>query len=201
MEFERLKLSRGLAVVMAVDMCSSSDIIEDLTGRDAMEPYDKAVTKLKHLLAETQKNTIRFDPYKFTGDGWILLFPESEAAGKGAAMLNLMRDLSALYDRVFESILRPHLDVIPETLGMTFGLDYGNLHPTTIFQNWEYVGRTINVACRLQSKAAPNTALVSNPAFARYITPAAGFAVVDRKHSLKNIRGGADFHCKEVALR
>lgn len=56
-------------------MCSSSDIIEELTLSGDLRCYDQLLTSLKEYLAKAQ-DTVLFDPYKFTGDGWILLLPK-----------------------------------------------------------------------------------------------------------------------------
>jgi len=64
------------AVVVAFDICSSSDIIEELTLKGDMKRFQQFLTAIKRHLMEKQK-TITFNTYKFTGDGWILLFPEN----------------------------------------------------------------------------------------------------------------------------
>jgi len=74
MDYQRLVIS-GQAIVVAFDMCSSSNIIEDLTKSRNVQPLTKFFGELKSYLAKEQKATAPFDPYKFTGDGWLLLFP------------------------------------------------------------------------------------------------------------------------------
>jgi hypothetical protein len=64
---------RGDSIVVALDMCSSSDVIEELTLRGDLKRLQNFLTTLKEYLASAQKRVV-FDPYKFTGDGWILLF-------------------------------------------------------------------------------------------------------------------------------
>ena len=62
------------AVVVAFDICSSSDIIEGLILRNDVERFMSFLGSLKNYLAKLQKS-IGFEPYKFNGDGWILFFP------------------------------------------------------------------------------------------------------------------------------
>ena len=73
MEFSRLRID-GDALVVTFDMCSSTTMVEELTLCGALSRYDELVTAVKEHLAAAQKE-VRFEPYKFSGDGWILLFP------------------------------------------------------------------------------------------------------------------------------
>jgi hypothetical protein len=72
---------QGDAVVIALDMCSSSDIIEELTLASDLKRFQDFLTSLKEYLASAQRSVL-FDPYKFTGDGWILLFFRPTPMGK-----------------------------------------------------------------------------------------------------------------------
>lgn len=203
MEFKRLLIS-GEALVLAFDMCSSSDMLEALILRGDTRPYTYVISKIKERLAECQKS-ILFDPYKFTGDGWILLFP---ALSDGAALFELLQDLSSYYRTVSEAHLLPRLDTRPEVHGLTFGIDMGPIVKTTIFQQREYVGRPINVACRLQSAVSTVTkrpayrALVSSSAYDRYFATLDGtIKSANKTTSLRNIRGGRDFRCKLIQIQ
>ncbi len=72
----RMVLIDGDALVVVFDMCSSSDVLEELTLSGDLWRYDELLTSIKEYLANAQGKVL-FDPYKFTGDGWILLFPAS----------------------------------------------------------------------------------------------------------------------------
>jgi len=85
MTYTRLRID-GDAIVVAFDMCSSSDIIEELTLKGDMARFRGFLTKIKRYLASAQ-NAVLFDPYKFTGDGWILLFPSDT---KGQSLLTFL---------------------------------------------------------------------------------------------------------------
>ena len=54
MEFKRVLIS-GNALVVAFDMCSSSDMLEELILRDDTAPYNYVIGQLKHHLAAAQK--------------------------------------------------------------------------------------------------------------------------------------------------
>ena len=88
------------SVVVAFDICSSSDIIEELTLKGDMKRFQRFLTAIKRYLMEKQK-TLTFDTYKFTGDGWILLFPENT---EGKVLLKFLKDLC---NAVFNDYLAP----------------------------------------------------------------------------------------------
>lgn len=201
MKFFRLPIV-GKGVVVVFDMCSSSDVLEELVLRGDLRRFDQFLTSLKQYLAEAQ-HRIPFDPYKFTGDGWILLFPKKT---DGQALLTFLKDLCTFFRKEFKQEVLRHLGTPPRITGLTFGLEMGPLTPTTMYQQQEYFGRAINVACRLQAAIKDKDgfpaykALVSNAVFNEYLAPATGFKVTLAKRSLRNIRSGADYECRKIVL-
>lgn len=201
MEYRRIKKLRD-AVVVAFDICSSSDVIEELILKDDIQRFQGFLGKIKEYMADLQKG-ILFEPYKFTGDGWILLFPKDS---NGTALLAFLRDLCVFFKREFGKDILPYLDTPPSITGLSFGLEHGRIAPMTIFGETEYIGRALNVACRLQSavKAGDGSpaykALVSNTVFNLYLSPATGYEVSEANRNLRNIRGGKDFRCREISL-
>jgi hypothetical protein len=201
MKYVRLHLD-GDAIVVAFDMCSSSDIIEELTLKGDVSRFQRFLTRLKHYLAAKQ-NAIIFEPYKFTGDGWILLFP---AETDGTALLTFLRDLCAFFKKEFRNDVLRYLDTPPSITGLTFGVEKGPLAPMTIYGGKEYVGRALNIACRLQNALKDKggspayKALVSNVVFNDYFSPADGYKVFQVTRTLRNIRGGAKFQCRKINL-
>lgn len=202
MEYQRVAID-GKPVVVAFDMCSSSDIIEELTLCDSLQSLKSFLTDLKKYLASAQESLL-FDPYKFTGDGWILLFPE---ATDGKALFKFLHDLCTFFGRQFHRQVLRHVGTPPALVGLTFGVEMGPLVPLTMYGQQEYVGRAINIACRLQSaikdkdRSPAYKALVSNGVFNKYFafTPR-HVKVFDVRRKLRNIRGGANFHCKKIEL-
>jgi len=192
---------------MACDICSSSDIIEDLTTTSRVEKYRKFLGELKHALVDVQNKFMLFEVYKFTGDGWILLFPGGDAKGKGVELLGMMRDLSLQFRGAFDDVLKDYLNTPPGASGINFGLDAGPIFHSRILGAHEYFGRPIVVACRLQGEIkkidpmAPGyKALVSTPAFKDYLAPAAGFEVSDHQPVLWNVNRDKPFHCRKIEL-
>ena len=202
MEYQRLAIN-GQAIVVAFDMCSSSKIIDDLTKRNNVQPLKAFLGELKQYLAREQKATAQFDPYKFTGDGWLLLFP---ANTDGVRLLRFLENLCLYYVGEFRRSLFPHLSHTPKVIGISFGIDKGELIPLTIHGQQEYVGRAINIACRLQAAvtekgASPAyTALVSNRVYGEYFAQAEPHRVVKVTRNLRNINDGAEFECRRLWL-
>jgi hypothetical protein len=70
----------------------------------------------------------------------------------------------------------------------------------------EYVGRAINVACRLQAavvdkgRSPAYTALVSNRVYSEYFAETKPHRVVKVTRNLRNINDGAEFACRRLWL-
>jgi class 3 adenylate cyclase len=191
------------AVVVAFDMCSSSNIIDDLTRRGNVQPLTKFFGELTRYLTKQQKGDAPFDPYKFTGDGWLLLFP---ANTDGASLLRFLESLCLYFAVAFRRTLLPHLSHKPALVGITFGIEKGELIPVTLQGQQEYVGRAINVACRLQSalkekgSSPAYNALVSNRVYNDYFAGAEPHRVSKVTRNLRNIGQGAEFECRRLWL-
>jgi hypothetical protein len=75
-----------------------------------------------------------------------------------------------------------------------------------LYGKFEYVGRALNIACRLQKaikdkdKSPAYKALVSNAVFKEYLSPATGFKVFKVNRTLRNIYGGDRFLCVKIKL-
>jgi hypothetical protein len=203
MHYKKVRITGGEVIVMALDICSSTDILEELSMKQEIFRYEKLVEKIKHYLAGEQDKLL-FAPYKFTGDGWILLFPVDSVTGKD--LLGFARRLCKFFRREFAHTVMSHLDTPPLVTGINFGVAKGALSRITVYGADEYVGRAINVACRLQAaikdrdKKPAYKALVANAVFNSFMSPARGYKVKDVKRKLRNIRGGAVFRCKKVFL-
>jgi len=199
--YSRLKI-KGEAIVVVFDICSSSDIIEQLILNGNMDQFFILLVKLKRYLAKAQK-VIPFDPYKFVGDGWILLFP---ANTNGKALLMFLRNLCVFFKKEFRKNVLHYLDKTPRVIGLTFGLEKGRLASMTMYGTTECVGRALNIACRLQNgvgdkdKSPEYKALGSNPLYQKYLKPVKGYRSVQVQRSLRNIQGGVNFRCRKIWL-
>lgn len=201
MEYKRITLS-GSTIVVAFDMCSSSNIIEQLTLNGDVERLKTFLGSLKQYLAEKQ-DMVLFDPYKFTGDGWILLFPPNT---DGVALSSFLMDLCQFYAREYRKILKPYLANQPPVAGLTFGIDKGPIEHLIMYGQPEYVGRAINIACRLQGAVKEKgvtpayKALVSNAVYAEYFKDAKFPKVSHTRRTLRNINNDTIYHCRNIEL-
>lgn len=101
-------------------MCSSSKIIEDLSRTKSLIQYDRLMKNLR-LMALEQCQSIHFILYKFTGDGWILLFPALEIDGE--SLMRFLVRLSCQHNSLWKQMIEGHLESIPESTGLTFGIE------------------------------------------------------------------------------
>lgn len=202
MDYQRL-LINGQAIVVAFDMCSSSNIIDDLTKSKNVEPLTRFFGEVQRYLAKEQKATVPFDPYKFTGDGWLLLFP---ANTNGASLLRFLESLCLFFVVEFRRSLLPHLSRKPAIVGITFGIEKGELIPVIMCGQREYIGRAINVACRLQAAVKDKgnspaySALVSNRVYGEYFAQTNPHRVDKVTRNLRNINNAAEFACRRLWL-
>ena len=192
----------GKVIVVAFDMCSSSTIIEQLTLKGELKRFQRLLTVVERYLNNKQK-VLSFEVYKFVGDGWILLFPENT---EGKYLLQFLKDLCVFFKRELRKEVLQHLDSTPEITGLTFGLEKGVLGTMLMNSKKEYVGRAINVACRLQNAIKDKggspayKALVTNTVYNDHFAPATGFRVFKVDRTLRNIGGGAVFRCRKIDL-
>jgi class 3 adenylate cyclase len=194
-------------IVVAFDLCSSSQIMEDLLLSEKFDRYETFLTCVKRWLMNWTNShpsgNGRFDLYKFTGDGWILLFP---AATDGTALIKTMYSLCEMIRAELARHIIPSLSSVPSVLGATLGVEEGNLIRMTMNERDEYVGRALNIACRLQSAAKEKEphpdcykALVSARLFnERLATSSMRYQVEAATCSLRNILSGSGFACRRI---
>src|SRR6185295_12696527 len=81
-------------IVVAFDLCSSSQIMEDLLLGARFDHYEAFLVCVKRWLMNWATahppGKGGFELYKFTGDGWILLFPTNTS---GKALVRFMREM------------------------------------------------------------------------------------------------------------
>jgi hypothetical protein len=133
----------------------------------------------------------------------LLLFP---ANTDGVRLLRFLENLCLYFVGEFRRSLFPHLSHTPKLVGISFGIDKGELIPLTMYGQQEYVGRAINIACRLQAAVTEKggspayTALVSNRVYSEYFAQTEPHRVVKVTRNLRNINDGAEFACRRLWL-
>jgi class 3 adenylate cyclase len=189
-------------VIVVFDMCSSSNIIEDLTLTGNIKRLRDFMIALKKWLKEKSEE-YGFEVYKFTGDGWIVLFPADVA---GQDIINCLQALSAFFHESIKTKVLPYLETKPEVVGLTFGIEKGPLVKILMLGKQEFLGRPLNIACRLQNavkdrgKSPEYRALVSNHFYIEYLKGIKGLKTFPVDRVLRNIRGGAKYKCVKLNL-
>ena len=200
-------------IVVVFDLCSSSQIIEDLLLSNRFDRYETFLTCVKRWLMNwTEQHSQvngHFELYKFTGDGWILLFP---ATINGKALINSMYSLCEMINAELARHIVPSLSSLPAVLGATLGVERGNLLRMMMNEREEYVGRALNVACRLQNAAkephstnddsvsascyrAVVSAHLYNDRLAHLNMP---YKIEPTTSPLRNVLGGSGFACRKI---
>jgi hypothetical protein len=201
-------------IVVVFDLCSSSQIMEDLLLCDRFDCYETFLTCVKRWLMNwTEQHSQvngHFELYKFTGDGWILLFPTTI---KGKALIHSMHSLCEMINAELARHIVPNLSSMPAVIGATLGVERGNLVRMMMNEREEYVGRALNVACRLQNAAKEReshadegivgtscykafvSAHLYNERLAQVQLP---YKVEPTTSPLRNILSGSGFACRKI---
>ncbi len=126
-----------------------STMIENLFQNDRVSDYVKLVDGFLAFL-HMCKSTYRFSIYKYLGDGFILLFEDRECIDD---ILKFCDKPIYFSGQLIDWFKTSYLDSanLPRE-GITIGIAVGRISEiaTINIPGEEYVGRAINVACRLQ---------------------------------------------------
>lgn len=189
---EKDKLSIERRVVMVVDIRSSTSMLDDLKQTDNLAVWRNLLINQKQLIFDHYAFS-RVEIYKFIGDGWILVFPEDI---KRSEMLDFLGEISRQFDMNYD-LVKDFLQRRPPKVGLTFGIDSGELIKLEMNEQTEYIGRAINVAARLQGFAKdPPTSEDYQAVFSKHsFNQMMGvhkdkLSVQEVKASLRNIVGG-----------
>lgn len=190
-------------IVVVLDMCSSSKILEDLKLSDNLRELRDLLISVKKFLKQRAEEGM-VEVHKFIGDGWVLLFPTTTS---GEDLVTFLEDLSRLFRKEMETRILPRLQKAPPIIGLTFGIDSGALLKMIMMGNTEYIGRPLNIACRLQKsikegdRSPGYKVLFSRPSF-RGLRLRPGFRkCVQVTRDLANIQGGDDYECVKMTLQ
>ena len=189
-------------MVVTSDICSSSHIIENLIKRSKIDIWRNTLIEVKKYISE-EAHRCEAEIYKFTGDGWIILF-EPPYAEKD--ILKFLRDINIYYENLYKKNVLVTLDIPPKISGMTFGVDEGQLVKMEMLNQVEYIGRPLNIACRLQRVINEIDINVGYRAFLSHIAynllkqEADAYYPDPTERLLKNISENPDFRCYRLAI-
>jgi hypothetical protein len=154
-----------------------------------------------YLIGKTDE--YNFTIYKFTGDGWILLFDPDTSGDK---LVTFLRDLCKQYKMRYKRYVEDILETPPLSSGLTFGIDRGSLVKFVMNEQTEFVGRAINVACRLQGsikdkdKSPQYKAIITKPLYYEKMRFLKNVKKLNVKRKLRNLAGGNEVNCVKIWL-
>lgn len=187
-------------IVVVFDICSSTTMLEDLKSTDNLDEWRNLLIDLKGFLLQKSAE-LHFEPYKFIGDGWILLFPPNISKSD---LLRFLCDLKQAFYGCFDESVGDLLQRTPKVLGITVGVDSGELIRVQMNEQIEYLGRALNVASRLQgatkelSSGPSNKALFSRNSFnSMHGRESREFKLISATVELRNIINGQNYECFE----
>jgi class 3 adenylate cyclase len=193
----RDKVETVQKTVVVFDLSSSTTILEELKRIDRLDVWRNLFINMKGVLKARRDVEL----YKFMGDGWVLLYsPDVDIDN----LMQQLNELSVFYFYLFEQTIELLIPKRPKPLGLTVGVDSGELIRLQMNDNGEYIGRAINVAARLQSKAKDfaagdftNVTLISRSTFNSRLPKGNRYSQIaeEKTVDLKNISGGEDFRC------
>ncbi|MEM1145244.1 MAG: hypothetical protein AAGI88_21910 [Pseudomonadota bacterium] len=199
---DELKVSKKTVVFF--DICSSTALLEDLLRSENLVRWRNLLIQLKVFLRKRGKR-IECQPYKFQGDGWVLLFPRETSAG---TLFEFLRDLTREYCITYKNNIEPVLDGdVPTAPGLTFGIDCGDLIEVKMNQTWEYIGRPLNVAARLESAVGSgdekdrkeNKGLILNSAYQKLMENGpSGLKTTVVNRTLKHVNANNRLRCRLI---
>lgn len=198
----RDKLYNERRIVLTFDICSSTDILEDLHRTENIEVWRNFLIWVKKYLNKKSKSE-SFDLYKFTGDGWIILFDFNYP---GEKLIIFVENFCEAFKSKLEQKVLNILEAPPEITGLTFGMDRGTLVKIIMNRRREYVGRPINVACRLQSSIKDKDdfpqykLMMPNHLYNHLKKDLSDHKCVNAKRKLRNIAGDKVIRCRKIFL-
>jgi class 3 adenylate cyclase len=197
------EFSREKRTVVFFDICSSSNMLEDLILSENLRSMRDLILAIRGFIKK-EAAVQGFEVYKFIGDGWVLLFPPEKS---GESLVTLLEELCRRYKKHWTRYVKPRLQSRPAVVGLTFGVDRGELVKFRMMGQPEYIGRALNVASRLQGAVKQKDdnpaykVLFSNPSFKALRLSHAFRPSKTVTCTLRNIQGGNKYSCVKMTLK
>ena len=146
--------------------------------------------------------------YKFLGDGWVLIIDLDTDKKK---LLEDFVELCNVFSDHFNKTIEKRLSTEIKPVGLTFGLDIGEIFRILIGGTREYIGPTLNIAARLQSCISNPNKLEDDPSnqlmmvrrnYYKYFKDDVSgiYKLVKARRKLKNIKNDDTFVCTRIWL-
>ena len=180
--------------VFVFDICSSTKMMEDAQTNSFLENYYKMIDDILDFLKKVKKE-YNFEIYKFLGDGFILLFNKKVNTDK---IYRFSEELIDIANKIIVIFISKNMqDTVLPRIGITIGVESGILYK----QKGEYIGRAINIACRLQGKLnlkdSINKIIISKNVYNKIVETniKKQFKYLPKK--LRNVDNEKEFKCYE----
>jgi class 3 adenylate cyclase len=190
--------------ILVFDICSSTKIVEQLILEEHQEGWRNLLIDIKAFLKE-ESDALGFEIYKFMGDGWILLF---SADSSPSILLNFVDRLCNKYSLLYHERVGKILSTNIDRIGITFGLEIGNVIRFVMLGQPEYIGRPLIIAARLQGALKDNDRnpqgkiLMSKVAYNKIKNNIPMTHKVWKvKRCLRNVSGGDRYHAVKYEKR
>jgi len=185
--------------VMQFDICSSSTIMKSLILSSNVQAWVNLLMWIKEYLIKTSV-VYDFIPYKFMGDGWVLLFDFDPAR----RLFNFAKEFSNHFAEKMQNLITDYLEVEPKIVGITFGVDKSPLIKINNDPK-EYSGWALNVSARLvkarNGDKTPQYKLLMTKSVYKDLEPyIKGYPAKSVIRTLKNILD-SPFHCVSMRVK
>jgi class 3 adenylate cyclase len=134
--------------VVLFDICSSTRILENVTQYGQLDSYRDTLLKFDGI-ARSQTERFGGEFYKFLGDGYLVMF---QGTLRADTILLFIISMYINSKQLLQNLVEHHVSLDNlQRIGLTFGVDFGNVYQIELGKSVEYYGIPINIATRLQS--------------------------------------------------
>lgn len=181
--------------IMVFDIRSSTKFVENLHSTGQLNRYYEMIQNIYHFLEDTMIEHY-FKIYKFLGDGFIIVFNHKvkieDILKFSPQIINTCKNELQKISSYFDQPIDIHK-------GITIGLDKNIIHNFKLNEKEEYIGPSINLACRLQRselhKDEVNSLLMSHRCFCEIRDEKLRSHCLSQEGKFKNIKEEEPISC------
>lgn len=184
--------------IIVMDLCSSSVILEKLQMAGKIRVWRRLWKNIFNQLTRKPFFNTRCKPYKFIGDGFIILYRHQYSD----SLYNFMEELNKMSCMYLKEVLDEYA-IKPKRFGFCYGIDRGQLIHMNLLGKHEYMGEAINAATRLQGllKADEDacTVMVSDKVYKKLKLPET-VKQLEKECILRNLYNDQNACCHQIWL-
>jgi hypothetical protein len=184
--------------IIVMDLCSSSVILEKLQSAGKIRVWRRLWKKIFNHLSRDFYFSVRCKPYKFVGDGFIILYRHQFSQD----LFYFMKKLNSISCEFLKEVLDQY-KIEPKRFGFAYGIDRGELIKMRLLGQVEFMGEAINAATRLQSQLKADedacSVMVSEKVYNKITLPQ-DVKQVEKKCILRNLYEDKEIMCHQIWL-